>query len=136
LEKVVVLVILSTTKLGLLFLDNSTNWYWIYKSLDQTIKLAQGGQRDTRVFELGFWPWVNLGISWVVKGGVKRVISTNHHWAKTRGVTVHKSSNWKLRHSKYGSMSILGMLLSPKPIKPNLFSWKGQEHVPLVLFDK
>jgi hypothetical protein len=28
------------------------------------------------------------------------------------------------------------MILSPKPIKPNLFSWKGQEHAPLVLFDK
>jgi hypothetical protein len=43
--------------------------------------------KGTLGFWLGFWPGVDLGFSKVVRGVVRSVISTNHHWAKTRGVT-------------------------------------------------
>jgi hypothetical protein len=39
--EIVVLVTQSTAKLGLQFLDFSTNWYWIYKSLDSRAKLGR-----------------------------------------------------------------------------------------------
>jgi hypothetical protein len=37
----------------------------------------------------GVWPRVDLGFPRVVREVVRRVISTNHHWAKTRGVIAY-----------------------------------------------
>jgi hypothetical protein len=53
----------------------------------QSSRMAQRGQREQWGFKLGFWPGVDLGFSWLARVCVKRVISTKHHWAKTRGVT-------------------------------------------------
>jgi hypothetical protein len=55
--EIVVLVTESTTKLGLRFLDFFTNWYWIYKSLENRAKLG-------RIFlclgPWNFWNFTNI----------------------------------------------------------------------------
>jgi hypothetical protein len=62
--------------------------------------MAQRGQRGQWGFNLEFWPGVDLGFSWLSRGGVKSVISTNYHWAKkTRGVTGDDVSRWVVQQS-------------------------------------
>jgi hypothetical protein len=58
----------------------------------QSSRMTQRGQRGKVLGKGLTMGW--LGFPRVVRGVVKRVISTNHHWAKTWGVTIWQCSHF------------------------------------------